>query len=356
MNNQEHNTIEPAAPEKIQKGQGFLPMLHGKATDEIAKMSNKETRSNPITGTATVTSGDVKLVMKEFRELKGTLGINTHKLLSVGIAILTSQNHAGGDSRLADCKVSIPLREYALHCGYDLNERHTTTPEEAAAEKRRVANLVKDIKKKIKRDLEILRATELSWTENVKGKEEDYLNISIIGSRGIKDGYIQMAFDPAMVDYLLRLPLTQYPLALLAVDARNGNAYSIGLKMAEHYNMDSNIARSRADRLSVSRLLACTSLPTIETVRENRQGWERLIKEPFEHALDTLTDCGLLADWKYTQAKAAPFTSEAANSTLDYETWSKLYIQFVIKDAPDQSARIKSKTEHMSHKKKPKWG
>ena len=151
-----------------------------------------------------------------------------------------------------------------------------------------LSNLEKEIKKKIKKDLDVLRATELTWKETVKGKEGDFLNVPIIGSRGIKGGYIHMAFDPVMAEYLIRLPLTQYPVALLAVDARNSNAYSIGLKMTEYYNMDFNQSRGKADRLSVPTLLSCTSLPTIEDVRSKRQGWERLIKEPLEKALEAL--------------------------------------------------------------------
>lgn len=345
-------SLQPLSPAKLPEEQSYLPMLHGKATDTMAQMSSREAQINPITGTATVTSGEVKLVIQRFNELKGTLGINTHKLLSVGIAAFSNQNHIG-DPRSMDYKVSIPLREYAMQCGYDLQERPTSTPEEAEAEKRRLANLEKDIKKKIKKDLDVLRATELTWRETVKGKEGDYLNISIIGSRGIKGGYIHMAFDPAMADYLIRLPMTQYPVALLAVDARNSNAYSIGLKMTEYYHMDSNQALGKADRLSIPILLACTSLPSIEDVRAKRQGWERLIKEPFEKALDALTGCGLLADWQYTRAKAKPLTDEEAAEITDYESWSKLYVHFTLKDAPDQTARLEAKREKEAKRKKP---
>lgn len=356
MNNTQKLTalprIQPITPVKLPEEQSFLPMLHGKATDAMAQMSSRDAQINPITGSATVSSGEVKLVIQRFNDLKGTLGINTHKLLSVGIANFTGQNHVGGKANALEYKVSIPFREYAIRCGYDLIERPTSTPEEAEAEKRRLANLEKDIKKKIKKDLDVLRATELTWRETVKGKEGDYLNVPIIGSRGIKGGYIHMVFDPVMAEYLVRLPLTQYPVALLAVDARNSNAYSIGLKMTEYYNMDLNQVKGKADRLAVPTLLACTSLPSIEDVRAKRKDWVERIKEPFENALDALTQCGFLADWQYTHAKAKPLTDEEAANITDYETWAKLYVQFVIKDAPDQTARIEAKRERVAERKK----
>lgn len=344
--------LQPIAPERQQEGQSFLPMLHGKATDAMAQMSSRDAQLNPITGSATVTSGDVKLVIQKFNDLQGTLGINTHKLLSVGIANFTNQNHVGGNAKTVDYKIAIPFRDYAIKCGYDLIERETSTPEEAEAEKKRLVNLEKDIKKKIKKDLDVLRATELTWQESVKGKTGDFLNVPIIGSRGIKGGYIHMVFDPAMGEYLLRLPMTQYPVALLSVDARNSNAYTIGLKIAEYYNMDSNQTRGKADRLAIPTLLACTSLPSIEKVRSGRQGWERCIKEPFEKALDALTQCGFLADWQYTKAKAVPLSDEEAAAITDYETFSKLYVQYVVKDAPDQTARIEAKREKAAERKK----
>lgn len=333
--------IQPTLATKPTAEQSFLPMLHGKATDAMARMTSRDAQLNPITGTATIESGEVKLAIQRFNDLQGTLGINTHKLLSVGISSFTAVNNVGGGKAI-EHKVSIAFKDYAIRCGYDLIERETSTPEEAEAEKKRLANAEKDAKKRIKKDLEMLHATELTWTETVKGKSGDYINIPIIGTRGIKGGYIHMVFDPAIADYLIKLPVTQYPVALLGVDARNSNAYSIGLKMAEYYNMDSNLVRNKADRLAVSTLLACTSLPTIETVKEKRQGWERLIKEPFENALDELTRCGLLEDWQYTHAKAVPLTDEEAAGITDYYTFSKLYVQFTLKDAPDHTARLEA--------------
>ena len=82
MNNTQKLTalprIQPITPVKLPEEQSFLPMLHGKATDAMAQMSSRDAQINPITGSATVSSGEVKLVIQRFNDLKGTLGINTH--------------------------------------------------------------------------------------------------------------------------------------------------------------------------------------------------------------------------------------------------------------------------------------
>lgn len=341
--------VQPIPAAKPSSEQSYLPMLHGKATDAIARMSSRDAKLNPISGNAVVESGEVKLVIRKFNELQGTLGINTHKLLSVGISDFTAVNHVGGGKAI-EYRVSIPLKDYAIHCGYDLIERDTTTAEEAEAEKKRLVNAEKDAKKRIRKDLEMLAAAELTWNETVKGKNGDYLNVPIISTRGIKGGYIYMTFNPDIAEYLIRLPVTQYPVALLGVDARNSNAYSMGLKMAEYANMDSNITRGKADRLAVTTLLACTTLPSYDSVAASRKSWEERIKEPFENALDELTRCGLLEDWQYTHAKAVELTDEEATTITDYETFSKLYVQFTLKDAPDHTARIEARKEERKKK------
>ena len=345
----------PIAPIRGPESPSFLPMLHGAATDTLARMSSRDAKTNAITGNATIESGEVKLVIKRFKELSSTLGINTHKLLSMGIAEFTKQNTVGAPSSQAiEHTVAIPFKDYAVRCGYDLVERETKTEAEAEAEKKRLQNATDDAKKKIKKDLDILHASEFTWTEKVKGKTQDWVSIPVIGSRGIRNGYIYMTFDPALAQYMVLLPITQYAVALLGVDARNANAYNIGLKLVEYFNMDSNQKAGRADRIGVDTLLACTKLPTIETVRASRKDWIERIKEPFERALDALTECGLLADWQYTHAKAVPLTDDEAMSILSFEEWAQLYVQFELKDAPDHRPRLEAKREKEAKKRRPR--
>jgi len=337
-------TISNTTPVTAQES--YLPMLHGKATDALAGMSSKSGTNNPLTGALTITNKEVKVLVSQFNQLTGTLGINTHKLLSVGVAQFTAGNNVGGKAPdNLTYNITIPLKEYALQCGYDVEEHEKDTPEEQEKEARRASNALKDAQKKIKKDLDILRNSSISWSEKVKGKAGDFLDLAIIGSKGIRKGYIYMVFDPAFSQYLIKLPLTQYPKALLKVDARHSNAYNMGLKMTEHFNMDNNQIRGTAQLLKVSTLLDSLELPTIDIVRTSRKSWEERIKEPFEKALDALTQCGLLSDWRYSHSKGVEMTDEEATSFTTYEKWESTLVHFTLADAPDHTARLEARAE-----------
>lgn len=345
----------------IDQNATFFPTVHGKATDIIARMSSRGLATDPFTGDLSIDKDDVIMTIEAFNKLAGAIGIGAHKLLMAGLINFTANNNISkgeGYSGKINYEVSIPLKEYAKRCGYEVDPviSKKTTEAEASKEKKRAANALKDARKKISKNLEILANSSLTWKEKVKsttkgkdGKEKikyldrDYVKVSIIGTRGIKDGYISMVFDPVFSKYLLMLPVTQYSAALWPIDERNSNAYNIGLKLCEHYNMDSNHIRKTAQTLKVQTILEYTNLPSIDTVREQHLSWQDRIKEPFEAALDTLTG-GLLKDWKYCHAKGVDLTDDEA-SFKDFETWKETRLQFTLKDAPDHSARLQKKTE-----------
>ena len=340
------SSVKLIAPEE-QREEKYLPMLHGKATDALALMTGKPLEENPLNQTASITSGEVKLVVRELDKLSGTLGVSTHKLLSTAIASFTNLNHTGlGNQRdLRTGRVSIPLKEYALKCGYDVLEHTTETPEDEEKEALRAKRQLDNARRKIKKDILLLRASSLTWEEKVKGKAGDFADIGILGAGAIRNGSIMLEFTTSIAEYLIQLPLTQYPVALLSVDERNNNAYSMGLAMAEHYSLDNNHIRGTAQLLKVKTILGYTSLPTIDTIRKQRTSWEARIKEPFETALDALTACGLLADWRYSKSKGEELTEEEATTLTSYEDWAETLIYFTLKDAPDHTARIEARQE-----------
>lgn len=325
----------------------FLPMLHGKATDAIATMAGKKATLNEISGAGTYESQEVKLVIQEFSELAGTLGVSTHKLLSTGVAFLTDSNHVGSSKRILDIlRIAIPLKEYAEKCGYDVTP-HDDTPEEALRAKRQLDNA----RRKIKKDINLLLASTLTWEEKIRGKAGDFDSMHILGRGGIRSGYINLEFTQSMGEYLIQLPLTQYPVALLGVDERNTNAYSMGLAMAEHFNMDNNQVRGTAQTLTVETLLKYTNLSSYESIKMKR-GWEDRIKEPFENSLDVLTQCGLLSDWRYSGTKGAEFTDEEATSFTSYEDWVKTNVFYTLKDAPNHTPRLEARAEEKKARQK----
>lgn len=327
-----------------------MPMHHGKVTDTLSMLVGIDAERNASSDRATIQTttndGGYKVVIQDFSKLRGNLSINTDKLLCTAVAEFTRINNYGGG--VIHPQVSLPFDEYARRLGYEIDERPTDTPEAAEKEKKRAAGAVKNAKKRIKQDLDLLQAMRITWTEKVKGKVADYDSISILDRTSIKKGYITIGFGHDMANYLKRLPITQYPQGLLSVDARKPNAYNMGYQMAVHYNMDNNQRAGTATRLKVSTLLQYTSLPTLEALQNERQDnsrqWYTRIKEPFEAALDELTG-KVINSWEYVKAKGVPLTEQEAYSINDYATFSNLLVQYALIDAPDHEDRLARRTE-----------
>lgn len=337
-------SIQPAT--KLEKGSSFLPMLHGKGTDQLAKMAGEKITENKLNNTGVVVSGEVKLVLDKFNELTGTLGVSTDKLLRTAIAFFTELNHTGSNAKkLSQTAVTIPLKDYALRCGYDVEVHETATPEEAEVEAKRAKTALDNARRKINKDLAIMFASSLSWKEKVRGKQADYMDIRLIEAKGIRNGNICIKFTQLFAEYLISLPQTKYPVALLAVDERNNNAYNMGLKMTIHYNMDNNQIVGTAQLLKVRTLLECTTLPDSNSSMVKKKGWKDRIKEPFENALDALTACGLLEDWRYSHPKGVELTDEEATNFSSFDEWADTLVYFTLADAPDHKERLARKAE-----------
>ena len=342
-------------PRKTDSPQSFFPVVHSKATNAMASMSGKSAEPNPLNDTASIISNDVKIIMHGFSDLMGSLGLSTHKLLSTGIACFTAQNHTGSTIKdLRALRVTFSLKDYALRCGYDVEQHPTDSPEEAEKEAKRAKMALDNARKKIKKDLEILKQSSLSWKEKINGKTQDFIDVGVLGAYGIKGGYVYMEFTATMGEYFIQLPLNQYPIALLGIDERKNNAYIIGLKMAEHSNLDNNIKANTAQLLRVKTLLDLTDLPDIKAVKKNRNSWEDRIKEPLERCLDDLTNCGLLSDWYYSHSKGVELTDEEASHFKDYEEWANTLIHFTLNNAIDHTPRLEAKDKRREEAKERK--
>ena len=326
----------------------FIPMAHGKATDAFALMNSKNATIDRITGTATIDKFGVQLAILKLKDLHASLGISTDKLLSMAIAIFTQQN----DFRHTKTKtprreITISLKEYAQLLGYDVEEHETSTPEEAAREKKRAKAQLDNARRAIRKDLDILHASTLTWEEPIKGKSRDFVRVSLVTTTGIRNGEIKISFSPEIAGYLAeRNLITQYPVTLLKISGRQPTAYYIGRKLAEHYNMDNNHILGTYNRIGIPALLAATDLDSYEEVQKKDRGhWQERIKEPLEKALDTLTEEGYLKDWEYVHAKGIPLTDEQAKNITSYEKYAELYLLFTLTDAVDPTERIAAKRE-----------
>lgn len=335
----------------------FVAMYHSKPTDRLTQLNYRDAEVDLVNGKAKIISGELTTVFEDYQLIKGKRNINELKLLNVAMAEFTEQNnYSKRDKKATNYRVSIPLDNYLIACGYNIEVKETNTPEEAAKEKKRAAYARKDGRRKIRKSLEILKNQSLEWNEGPIGSaDKNFAVTSMISGFSIKNGYILITISPDFGDCLIRSPLTQYPTALLAIDERNPNAYRIGCVMSTHYNTDNNQIIGTANRLKVETLLNYMDLPDIATVQKQRKSWQERIKEPFEVALDELTKKEFLEDWEYTRTKGAKLTDAEAMQIADYETFKNLYVTFEIKKAPDHKERLarraKEKEENQKRKK-----
>lgn len=331
-----------------QQGQAYLITASGMGTKAIATMRSKDAKKNSLAGTTSVSSMGVTFTQRALSTATLNLGVNAHKLVSVASSTFLYFNGDKGEILASDLITKIPLYEYAKRIGYAVEERPTQTEEEARKERRRAKSALDAAVREINKSLESLYAGTLTWKEKVKGKQKDYLNVPIIGTHGIKDGYICIAFDPVYASYLTAVPETHYASSLLGIPARQPNAYNIGLKLTEHYCIYENHTKGTHDRLSVKSLLAATDLPSYEEVKKKRKSWIERIKEPFQAALDTLVTGNVISDWHYVLPGGKEISDddrEELDKLQDYENWRNILVRFTLVDPPDLSEQIKTYTE-----------
>ena len=324
-------TIEPVvySVDLLSRHDPYYPMVQGEATSRLAMPATRNMAINPITGDAVIEDEGFRAFFEGYDGLKIGLTVGAQKLLSTAALYLTQNNHyRPEESARIETEVQIPLISYARLLGYPVDERETATPEEAEKEKRRIKNLMKDVRGKINDQLDVLYSLSLSWSEK-KGRVSDYQDVRLLQRKGVKRGMISIQFSDDIARYLLCSYVMQYPEALLSIDERSPRAYRVGYKLAYHSSVRRNIERGTADIISVSALLdACGDIPDFDEVQKTDRGhWENRIKTPLETALDSCVRAGVLDGWEYCGAKKAKL-SDSEVDIGDYATFIGLYVRF----------------------------
>ena len=273
-------TIEPVvySVDLLSRHDPYYPMVQGEATSRLAMTATRNMAINPITGDAVIEDEGFRAFFEGYDGLKIGLTVGAQKLLSTAALYLTQNNHyRPEESARIETEVQIPLISYARLLGYPVDERETATPEEAEKEKRRIKNLMKDVRGKINDQLDVLYSLSLSWSEK-KGRVSDYQDVRLLQRKGVKRGMISIQFSDDIARYLLCSYVMQYPEALLSIDERSPRAYRVGYKLAYHSSVRRNIERGTADIISVSALLdACGDIPDFDEVQKTDRGhWENL--------------------------------------------------------------------------------
>lgn len=356
----DHILIDPAQASNLFL-QKYVPMLNGSPSNDLMRITKREFVFDGFTKSATLTTKDGhKIKVENFDKLQGILGTSAKKIMDTALLYLASGNFYRGNKATVNPTVEIPLIEYGEANGYQLTPKTMDTPEEQEAENKRVRERVKELKKNIRRDLAGISSIVWSGEETRGRNKGDYKEMRLISSHGITQGVIRVTFDFNAATYFVNSYIMQYPTALLRHDNRKPNPYIIGRKLAFHNSNDQNQAAGTANTLSVKSLLqAAPDIPDYDTiVARGQRNWKDKIKKPLEDALDENITIGLISRWEYRDpASMATYTAETANS-LRYGQYSRLMVDFIMVDAPDQTirraAKAEAKAEAASKKGKPR--
>jgi hypothetical protein len=296
----------------------FSTIRQGTATNALTKIkpnTKRNTVIDPITGTATITQGDLSITIPEFTELTG-FKTSTYQLLD---ALTVALTETGAKSPV----IALSLEEYMAKRG--LKDK-------------------KEARKQATDDLETLFNAKISFKEKrKKGQEQDFHDIRIIDSKGIRKGIINVTFGTAFYNILLGYPVMPYPAQLWTLNSkRNPNSFYLLRKIAEHKNM--NVGKRNEDVIAVKTLLAVApNLPSYEEVMATGRQLDQRIIQPFERDMDALEDT---LTWTYCHSKNSPLTEEELSS-MSYDTFISLLIKISWKQYPDQTARLERKAERL---------
>lgn len=290
----------------------------GTATNALTKVkasTKRNTVIDPITGTATITQGNLSITIPDFTELTG-FKTSTYQLLD---ALTVALTETGAKSPV----VALSLEEYMAKRG--LKDK-------------------KEARKQATDDLETLFNATISFKEKrKKGQEQDFHDIRIIGSMDIRKGIINVSFGTAFYNILLGYPIMPYPAQLWTLNSKkNPNSYYLLRKIAEHKNM--NIGKKNEDIIAVKTLLSVApNLPSYEEVMATDRAVNRRIIKAFERDMDALEDT---LTWTYCHSNNSPLTDEEIAS-LSYDTFISLLLKLDWKQYPDQTARLERKAERI---------
>ena len=296
----------------------FSTIRQGTATNALTKVkasTKRNTVIDPITGTATITQGSLTITIPDFTELTG-FKTSTYQLLD---ALTVALTETGAKSPV----VALSLEEYM--------------------EKRGLKDK-KEARKQATDDLETLFNSKISFKEKrKKGQEQDFHDIRIIDSKGIRKGIINVSFGTAFYNILIGYTIMPYPAQLFTLNSkRNPNSFYLLRKIAEHKNM--NVGKKNEDIIAVKTLLAVApNLPPYKEVMEADRAVNRKIIEPFERDMDALEKT---LNWEYCHRNGQPLT-DAELQALSYDTFKELLVKLNWIIYPDQTDRLARKAERI---------
>ncbi len=302
----------PAVTVEIDNNDLFQMIRQGQATNRLTKINARKRDNLKLD----ILSQSVKILadenftieIKNFPKTEG-LRTSSHQLLD---ALMQEATRNGFKSQI----VRILVKDF-------MNMRGLKDEKEA--------------RKQINADLETLSNIRISFTENRKGNRgQDFINVSIIGTYGIKKSYIQAVFDLVFFEQVVKnYNVMPYPQTLYTLNGNNNpHSYYFGRKITEHKNM--NYFQPNADIISV------------ETLKNGRHYVQQIIN-PFERDMNALNET---LTWEYCHSKGTPLSEQDFDilygqdkNNPSYQFFITLLVKITWRNYPERT-KLKAPKNH----------
>ena len=345
---------EEAAMELLAKSVIFAPGDHALtfSGDAISILSKARTKGSVDRYGSVLTINDFFINSDAAK----TIGIGEAKLLRYGVSAFTKAN--AQNAKNPKLRIYADTKEFARACRVRIDRQIMSTPEEQAKEDERANKALENFVTKLGRNAKNLTKASFNWFEKVQGKGRTYSGMNMIGAYKISRDTVMLEFTQMAAEYLTRLPLSDTPRAYYAIDDRKPNAFAIADELIKHYNMNNNIVRNTERIIKVETLLKYTSFPSKEEISQKRNAWAKMVKEPFEAAMDELYQKGLIAPeehdpktgkrisggWRYSLSGMTPLSDVEAAQIIEkgYAYFTSLYVVFELAGYEPHEVRAKA--------------
>lgn len=319
--------------------------------DVLSKLAKARTRGQYDTMGMALTVDNFRLNYSNAK----AIGIGEAKLLRYGISSFTKVN--AQNTKAPKLRVYADTREFARACCVRIDPAQMETEAEQAKENKRAEKALENFVSKIGRSAKNIAEATVTWSERVRGKSQTYSGMNLLGRYDISRDRIMFEFTQSMAEYLTCLPLTDTPRAYYAIDDRKPNAFAIADVLIKHYNIDNNVVKNTERILKVETLLKHTSFPSEDIIRQKRNSWAKMVKEPFEAAMEELYQKGLIAQeqfdatgkrisggWRYCLSGMRDLTDEEAGQIANksYADYVSLYVAYELADYEPHETRAKA--------------
>ena len=294
----------------------LVPLMQGSGTNHLSRLNTirKKPQWDRETKIATLSIDGMTVELKDWESTQ-VFKPNVQKLLDTLLILLTNRQSPYQIDGV-NVRVHLPLKEYLDILGKPQTE-----------------SSFDELRENLKSDILPLYHASVTFSQKWGKGYRQYGQMRIISKWEIKDNVLTVDFAPALVEYLKKSFLMQYPVGLLKLDNRDPVALMLGRKLALHFSMYSNQRSATHNIISVRTLLDWCEMiiPSEEQIKETTQEYKRYIIIPLERALNALQDSGII-NWEYCNSKKSPLTKEQIQRAKDhcYKVISELYICFEI--------------------------